>query len=209
MKTIVQKLMLLAVFSVVFGGFALVAYKLYQQQNPEIKLTKLLLNEDKKIARAFFSPDDELKFLLIDLIDTEKKSLSVAIYTITDKEILRAFVRAHRRGINIEFVVDPAFERDRYSKVAHLANEGIKIWVYQSSSEERASSLMHNKFVIFGDNVEHHGLVWTGSFNFTVRAHERNQENVVILDDKHIVDRFKTHFELLKERSILITKNTH
>lgn len=209
MKNIAKKIALVLVFCFVTGGFALLSYMLYQQQNPEIKLIKLLLDEEKKIARAFFAPDDPIKPLLIGLIDAEKKSISVAIYTLTDKEIARAFIRARERGVCVECVTDPGYGKDRYSKIAQLANAGIAIWVYQPSDDERSSSLMHDKFVIFGDSVEDHSLVWTGSFNFTARAHGRNQENVVILDNKDIVERFKKQFELLKMRSLLLTKNSY
>ena len=80
------------------------------------------------------------------------------------------------------------------SKIAQLANESIPVWIYQSSTDNRESSLMHNKFCIFENNVEHHSIVWTGSFNFTMRAYERNQENVVVLDNPHIIEKFKAQF---------------
>ena len=37
-----------------------------------------------------------------------------------------------------------------------------------------------------------------------MRAHERNQENIVVLDNTHIVERFVAQFEILKKRSIMI-----
>ena len=191
----------------VLGAFAALAYIVSQHENPEVKLAKLLIDDENHVAQAFFSPDDELKSLLITLIDAEKKSIKIAIYTFTDKMISKALMRAHERGIAIECVVDPAYGNDRYSKIAHIANKGIPVWVYQSSLEERASSLMHNKFALFEDNIGHHSLIWTGSFNFTVRADERNQENVVILDNKRIIEKFANQFEVLKKRSLLINGN--
>ncbi len=204
MKNSLQKIALVLVFCVVLGAFAALAYMLSSYQNPQINLAKLLINNENKIAEAFFSPDDELRSILIALIDAEQKSLSVAIYTLTDKNIAHALIRAHKRGIAIECVVDPAYGNDRYSKIDQLANEGIAIFVYQSSDNERAASLMHNKFVIFKENIKHHSILWTGSFNFTVRAHERNQENVVVLDNAHIIEKYVKQFEILKNRSQLV-----
>ncbi len=207
MKNILQKIALVGLFCAVLGAFAALAFVLSGNEDTEAKLAKVLLDDENKIAQAFFSPDDELKNLLIGLIDVEKKSIAIAIYTLTDKDITRALKHAYERGVTIEFVVDPGYGNDRYSKIDQLANEGIPIWVYQSSSDERSSSLMHNKFAIFEDSIDHHSLVWTGSFNFTVRAHERNQENVVILDNKRIVKRFINQFDVLKKRSLLINEN--
>lgn len=204
MQNILKKIALIFVFCAVTGGFAALAYMLYQHQNPEANLAALLIDDDKKIIQAFFSPDDHVRDILIGLINAEKKSLSIAIYTLTDKNIAGAIKEAYNRGVHVEIVADSGYGNDRYSKIAQLANTGIGIWAYQSGDEERASSLMHDKFIIFEDNIQHHALVFTGSLNFTVRANERNQENVVILDHPRIVDRFKKQFAILKKRSLRI-----
>lgn len=205
MKNVLQKAALIFVFCTVLGGFGLLSYVIYKHNNPEIDLAAMLIDDKKQIAQAFFSPDDDMRNLLVALINAEKKSIAVAIYTLTDKVIAQAFIRAHKRGVKVQCVADPGYGDDRYSKIAQLANESIPVWIYQSSSNNRESSLMHNKFCIFEDNVEHHSIVWTGSFNFTVRAYERNQENVVVLDNERIVEKFKAQFELLKKRSLSIT----
>ncbi|MBA2307513.1 hypothetical protein H0W26_05250, partial [Candidatus Dependentiae bacterium] len=174
-------------------------------QNPVHQLEKMLLDKDNKIARAYFSPDDGLSSLLKGLIDAEKKRILVAIYTITDRSLVNAFIEASKRGVLVEFVVDPGYGSDRYSQVFQLANAQIGVWSYQSSANERQASLMHNKFCLFDDSIGNRPLVWTGSYNFTKRANERNQENVIILDDKPIIDRFHKQFEILKGRSLQIS----
>ena len=191
-------------FCSVLAGFGVLSYKIYHRENPEAFLASKLVDEKNQVAQAF-SPDDDLRPLLVSLIDVERKKLAVAIYTLTDKEIAYALKRAHDRGVSVEVVVDRGYGSDRYSKIEILANAGIPVWMYQSSEDERNASLMHNKFCIFSDNVDHKALVWTGSFNFTIRAHERNQENVVILDHPRIVEKFTKQFEVLKKRSVLIT----
>ena len=59
---------------------------------------------------------------------------------------------------------------------------------------------MHNKFILFGKNVGGKSLFWTGSFNFTKSAKMNNQENVVILDEIQLIDRYNKQFAVLKER---------
>lgn len=195
-----QRLVVGASFILVLVGFGTLAY-VVARHDDEGYLRKLLYDEQKHIAQPFFSPDDQVRDILISLISCEKKRIRIAIYTITDKRIARALIDAYNEGVPVECVVDPAFKNDRYSKVPLLASAGIPIWVYQSG-EGRNGSLMHNKWAIFDDNFDHKALVWTGSFNFTVRAHEANQENVVILDAPRILTGFSKQYDLLKERSI-------
>lgn len=203
MGRFLQKIGVIAVFCIVLSGFAALAYVLYQRNNPEAKLIDLLLDDNKRVAQAFFSPDDDIRSILLDLVHVEKKRMLIAIYTLTDKKIAYELINARKRGVVIECVVDSGYGHDRYSKIALLAQNNIPIWVYQSD-EGRNASLMHDKFCVFESNIEGRSMVWTGSFNFTVRAHERNQENVVVLDNKRIVEKFIKQFKLLKERSLLI-----
>ena len=200
-KRIVQ----LALFVGVLGFFTAVAYVIYRSGDDEVHLKALLLNDEKRVTQAFFSPDDNLRSILISLIDSEKQGIVVAMYTFTDKAIASALVQAVGRGVSVECIVDRYYATDRYSKIHLLANASIPIWVYQPSLDPRASSLMHNKFCIFEDSIEHHTLVWTGSYNFTIRANERNQENVVIVDAPQIIEKFKKQFGILKGRSLQIS----
>ena len=206
-----QRLLVGGSFFLVVAGCAALSY-VVARTDDEGYLRKLLYDDQKHIAEPFFSPDDQLRDILITLISCEKKRIRIAIYTITDKKIAKALVDAYDNGIIVECIVDPAFKNDRYSKVPQLLNAGIPVWVYQSG-EGRNGSLMHNKWALFDDNIDHKALVWTGSYNFTVRANEANQENVVILDAPRVIIGFSKQYELLKERSAELngsmnTKNT-
>jgi len=77
--------------------------------------------------------------------------------------------------------------------------------IYGSSKQIAITSfsqqLMHDKIMIFrGQHV-----VITGSYNFTISAQTRNQENVVIIRDEKIYKSYCAAFERLKDRSTEIT----
>lgn len=201
----VRKISVTSAFLAVFLGCGAVAYYISHETDPAVRLAKELINDKNNVAAAFFSPDDDLRSLLVSLIEAENKRIRIAIYTLTDKAITHALLAAHRRWVTIECIVDRGYGSDMYSKVGQLANAKVPLWVYQTASDERSSALMHNKFAIFDDTIDHRSIVWTGSYNFTARASERNQENVVILDDPNIVKRFSEQFELLKTRSLQIS----
>lgn len=204
MISLFRKLVLIGVFCLVLAGFGVIAYIIQRAQDPEQYLIKALVDENQNITKAFFAPDDDLKSLLINLIAAEKKRIVVAIYTLTYKDIAQAFISAHKRGIQVECVVDPGYGGDRYSKVSLLANDKIPVWAYQTGTD-REASLMHNKFCVFEDNIMNKTIVWTGSYNFTVRATARNQENVLIVDNKRVTEQYLKQFEVLKTRSLLIS----
>jgi phosphatidylserine/phosphatidylglycerophosphate/cardiolipin synthase-like enzyme len=204
MRGFFRKSLVATAFLAVFACFAALSYWVSHEDH-EAKLNKLLVDGNGRIEQAFFTPEDDVRSILISLIALEKKSLRIAIYTITDKEIAQALVHAAKRGVHVECVVDRGYGQDKYSKVALLANEGIAVWVYQTSMNEREMALMHNKFCLFEDTIQHKSLLWTGSFNFTNRASTRNRENVIILDSQKLWDHYQKQFAILKMRSIQIS----
>lgn len=155
---------------------------------------------DKGLKQAFFSPDDDLKNLLIQLINREKESIKMAIYSFTDGDIAQALINAHNRGVTIEIITDSSCVHDKFNKFEVLKKNQIPVHVYRCQTVTILNNIMHNKFVIFGKNIEGKSLVWTGSFNFTKSATLNNQENVVVLDEMHIIQRYTKQFVILKER---------
>lgn len=156
--------------------------------------------------KAYFSPDDGLEKKLIDLIDREQASLKIAVFQFTNGQVARAVKRAQLRGVAIEIVTDPLCLQDKFNKITWLAQEGLKIYVYNPDENKTSlSNKMHHKFVVFGKNVDCKKLVWMGSFNITKSADTANQESVVVLDDQQIICQFNKQFDRLKERSILIS----
>ncbi len=155
--------------------------------------------------RVLFSPDDDLRTELIALINAERKSIKIAIFTFTDKQVAQAILDAHARGVAVELVADSAYLRDQYSKIALLRSHKIPVFTYNphyknlEGNKQELLSIMHHKFVIFGGGGQQ-PVVWTGSFNFTRSATMRNQENVVILDDEYVIERYSQQFERLKHR---------
>ncbi len=151
---------------------------------------------------VFFSPDDDIRGLLLGMIKKEQDCIKIAMFNFTESKIADALADAHKRGVHVELIVDPSCLRSHKNKIGVLARKGIQVFVYnaeQSSAPNGWTSCMHNKFAIFGKNALNRPCVWTGSFNFT-RSAGTNQENVVILEEVHVVKKFDTQFEKLKER---------
>lgn len=149
-------------------------------------------------ATVYFSPDDVLEKRLIDLIDEETKSIYIAMYCLTHKEIGEALIKAKKRGVDVQIIVDKYCLKMK-SPLTKMVDAGISISVWDAKGgKKREGALMHNKFCIFGDNT-----VWTGSFNLTYRASRVHQENVVVLNNQEIASEFKKQFNTIKMRSCL------
>jgi len=158
------------------------------------------------IRKVFFSPDDNVLDILVQLIKKEKSSIRMAAFLLTEYNIVRAIFEARARGVNVVIVFDPKNIHSRYANlVRSLVSRGIEIYVYNpalnsaaSNHSSHLSNIMHNKFIIFGDNIFERSLIWTGSFNFTYSAHRVNQENILILDDREIIKRYCDRFDHIK-----------
>ena len=150
---------------------------------------------------VFFGPDGNLRDRLLDFIRHEKKSLKIAVYMFTDKQIAQALIDAHNRGIAIEVLTDPTCIKDKYNKIHMLVENNIPVYVYEVGPNA-GHTIMHHKFVVFGANKNAQPLVWNGSFNFTQSAHARNKETVVLLHDATAVQKFSAEFEQLKNQCV-------
>lgn len=163
---------------------------------------KELIKQNGEIRQVFFSPDDKVRAVLLDLINNEQEAIEIAIFAFTDSKIAQALIDALKRKVRVEVIADPGCLKDPYSKISFLCDAGIAIYVYSSqNSNRRFSSIMHHKFALFKKNIEGRSILWTGSFNFTRAAHKANQENVLVLDDQKIIDRFGKQFQRVKTRS--------
>jgi len=173
-----------------------------QEPIPEKQTTPYNLICNDCVKSAYFSPDDDVRSVLLYLIAQETKSIRIAMFTFTENKLAQALVDAKLRGVQVEVVVDQSNVYSRYNKLSLLHQGDVKLFVYSGHCmQKNIPSLMHNKFILFEKNILGKSLVWTGSFNFTRAAHRNNQENVLVLDDDLFVTKYGKKFEQLKECS--------
>lgn len=153
-------------------------------------------------STILFSPQDHPTNKLISLIGQAKEKIHAAVYMITDKKIAEALVKAKERGVDVQIVTDKITVEGMYGKGRLLRERGIDVFQFNSEVKKseakryyKASPLMHNKFAIIDNKT------WTGSFNWTCSANQKNRENVIILDEKEVCEKYETEFNNLKEKS--------
>ena len=133
-----------------------------------------------------FSPGGGATDLVVKTIAQAQQSIRVAGYSFTSKPIAQALLEAHKRGIDVRVVLDKSNATARYSSATFLANVGIPTRI------NHRYAIMHDKFIVVdGEMVE------TGSFNFTASAEARNAENVLVLRDLAVAQRYGKERERL------------
>jgi phosphatidylserine/phosphatidylglycerophosphate/cardiolipin synthase-like enzyme len=166
-----------------------------------VLITSIFLSPLISPAKVFFSPNDKITKVLIHHLNQANDRIFVAMYMLTEKRIALALINAHQRGLDVQVVLDPISTTSQFGKAPLMYKQGIPLFCYAPSTKIKGSKgwmapgLMHNKFAIIDD------LLWTGSFNWTRSADQRNRENVIILNEDDITAPFLQEFELLKEQS--------
>lgn len=152
--------------------------------------------------QVLFSPEDHVADQLISLIEKEKKSIKAAIYCLMHRGISNALIDAHKRGVDVEVIVDPFSVKSR-SPVNKMGAAQLPVFVWDPPTLEtkkgrkthKRKPLMHDKFCVLGD-----AKVWTGSFNFTFEAANANKENVIVLESSEVARRYLEEFKRLKKQ---------
>jgi phosphatidylserine/phosphatidylglycerophosphate/cardiolipin synthase-like enzyme len=116
-----------------------------------------------------FSPHGGCTTLVVKVIDSAKTSVRVLAYSFTSAPIAKALVDAHKRGVDVQVVVDKSQRSARYTSATFIANAGIPTRI------DFKHAIAHNKVIIVdGRTVEQ------GSFNYTKAAENSNAENVLV-----------------------------
>ncbi|MDD5014707.1 MAG: phospholipase D-like domain-containing protein [Atribacterota bacterium] len=139
-------------------------------------------------TEVYFSLYDDPESIIIKNIDDSKEFINIAMYTFTDREIAQAIIRAKDRGVSIKIYLDRSQVNAEYSKSRYFINNGMEEGIRISSN----NYIMHNKFAVIDNEI-----VITGSYNWTASAGERNDENLLVIDDENIVKKYQNQFNNL------------
>ena len=146
-----------------------------------------LLEPKKRIKDCMFFPSKDSEQKLIHYLDTAKEEMLVCIFTITNNNLAESLRNAHNRGVKVRVISDDENLKMLGSDVQDLRTFGIPVC---ADKDPRAH--MHNKFVVIDSY-----LLITGSFNWTCQAVNKNQENLLVVEDTDLSRDYKTEFEKL------------
>ncbi|MDD3975961.1 MAG: phospholipase D-like domain-containing protein [Candidatus ainarchaeum sp.] len=132
-------------------------------------------------SEVYFCPEDNCEVELINLINSSKESIDCAIYDISLDAVSSSLIDKKKEGLEVRIVTDYLRSSTKTSKIGDLKANNIFV-----ISNPSSSSYMHNKFCVF-DNKK----IFIGSMNFTLNGVYKNNNNILILEDKELALFFK------------------
>lgn len=142
-----------------------------------------------RFNKVYFSPGNEIKEEISQLLREAQSNIDLCVFTITDNELASQIISCQRRGIKVRLITDDEKTMAKGSEISRLEKAGIPIKIDHSHYH------MHNKFGIIDKRI-----AITGSFNWTYTATKHNQENLLATSKYEIVKQYLDEFERLWEK---------
>jgi phosphatidylserine/phosphatidylglycerophosphate/cardiolipin synthase-like enzyme len=136
------------------------------------------------VRETCFSRVERCDVLLINLINRANRSVYVAVYSFTRDSLATALISAKERGVEVRVVIERERAYEQGSEYPRLKSAGVDVRL------DGNPNLMHHKFMVIDGYV-----VVTGSYNWSSAAEDRNDENIVVILDRDVAQRFVQEFE--------------
>ena len=94
------------------------------------------------------------------------------------------------RGVDVRVILDKSQRTEKYSSADFLHNMGIPVVI------DARHAIAHNKVMVIDGET-----VITGSFNFTKAAEEHNAENMLVIRDRAIAEKYASNWDVHVEHS--------
>lgn len=137
-----------------------------------------------------FSPKGGCTDLIVHTLGQATNTVYVQAYSFTSRPIAQALVDARRRGVTVEAILDKSQLTSRKAQMGFLAQAGIPVGI------DAAHAIAHNKVIIVDGST-----VLTGSFNFTEAGEEHNAENLLVIRNRELAERYEANWRRHKEHS--------
>jgi hypothetical protein len=175
----------------------------------DVKVSLLNQGESKSsqtdfpLASLFFSQEwqngqfqsKRLAHEFMTFVGSAKTRILVAAYSITHEKIVKKIIEKKEKGLEVKIIIDEGSITSGDYQALQLA-EKMEAFVFIGSQPKhtRFPAKMHNKYVVVDDIY-----FWSGSFNFTHSADNRNHENALLIEDVRIAKTAIRNFEDLIE----------
>ena len=155
--------------------------------NSKSKITHSTIVLDKTKVTPLFSPKDKITTTnIIPLINSAKKYIYIPAFTITHDEFVNALILAKNHGVDVKIIIDATNVYAKRSKIKPLRSAGVLVKV------ENYAGKVHSKSIIIDDKY-----VIAGSMNFSKSGENKNDENVLIIEDTTLAKAYRGFFEYL------------
>jgi phosphatidylserine/phosphatidylglycerophosphate/cardiolipin synthase-like enzyme len=131
----------------------------------------------------YFSPHEKARARIVALIGQAQTRIEVLAFSFTDDAIGAAMIERHSAGVPVQVVFEARNANGVGSEFALLHAHGLDV------HKDGNCYTMHHKVIIIDRRI-----VITGSYNFTARAEDVNDENLLIISDATLAAAYAAEF---------------
>lgn len=139
-------------------------------------------------VETYFSPDDDPLVGLLDALQTAEAQVLVMAYTLTQDVLTEMLIEQSRNGLDVKVLMEAGQIGSSGNDFRQLQEGGV------DARTDRNPYNMHHKVIILDGRT-----VITGSYNFTRSAEERNDENLLIIEDEDLAAAYLVEFSRIWE----------
>lgn len=132
---------------------------------------------------TYFSPQDGAMQHILDRIYAAQQNIHFISFSYTSDDIGLAMLEQHQSGVHVQGIFESRNARGLGSEFAMLKEAGVDV------VEDGNCYTMHHKVIVIDE-----ATVITGSYNFTNRAENVNDENLVIIEDPLLATHYLKEF---------------
>ena len=138
----------------------------------------------------YFSPQNKtIQNAILPLIRNSKTYIYIPAFLISHKEMVTELIQAKNRGVDVRIITDALNASAKYSKVRELRAAGMPVKI------ENYAGKMHSKTMIIDDKY-----LILGSMNFSKSGESKNDENLIVLENKEAAIFYKQFFLYLWDK---------
>jgi phosphatidylserine/phosphatidylglycerophosphate/cardiolipin synthase-like enzyme len=132
----------------------------------------------------YFSPEDGVAQHVVERLNTAQQQIDFLAFSYTSDPIADAMIERYSAGVPVRGVFENRNAGGIGAEFDKLRQARIDVW------DDGNCYTMHHKLMIIDGRT-----VITGSYNFTGRAEDTNDENLIIIDDPTLASQFAAEFE--------------
>ncbi|MBI3740769.1 MAG: phospholipase [Chloroflexi bacterium] len=138
----------------------------------------------------YFAPEDGVSGKIIARLTQAARTIDFMAFSFTDDEMGKTVRDRAKAGVKVRGVFENTGSETQFSEYGNMKKAGLDVW------QDGNPYLMHHKvFIVDGKTVV------LGSFNFSQNAETSNDENLLIIDDAAIAQKFTEEFARVYEQA--------
>jgi phosphatidylserine/phosphatidylglycerophosphate/cardiolipin synthase-like enzyme len=162
-----------------------------QVSHLQSEVNKLQEMRDIEILNISFSPEGDCEEQIIQWINRANESIHIMTYIFNLNSISNALIEAKiSRNIEVKVVLEKEMI-NFFSEYQYLRNSSIEV------RNDTNLEDMHNKVMVI-DSL----IVITGSFNWSTRAKENNNENLIVIKNAYAARVYEEEFLKIWNESV-------